>query len=480
MISLEDRLIVSHIKPRTILPRRAFAAAPGQGRFDVSRRVALSILLQVEKERLFAAPLLDRRLEQSHLSSLDKNLTTELVYGVLRWQGRLDAILSPLLRFPLRQMDPALRMILRLAVYQLLFLDRIPVFAVVDEAVKVAVSYASQRQGDFVNAVLRRIAKDPPRLNPPGPSSDLQEWVAYYSHPQDLIEKWVRSWGEEEARALMEADNEVPYLGIQVNALWTDLSSLKQALSAQARRMEEGRLVPNFLRVQGLFGIRETHPYREGWFQVMDEASALVPYLVDPQPGEEILDACTGKGGKAAILGQLMENRGSIAAVDIQRRALQILRNNSRRLGISIIEPVWGDVRKPGSIGAKTFDKILLDAPCSGLGTLRRHPEIKWRNPLSSLPQLRSLQSSLLEGVAPYLRPGGVLLYSTCSPMSEEDEEVIEDFLRSHPSFGAEDLTPYLPKTAKGAVTRQGYLHTWPHRQGTDAFFAVRLKCCAG
>jgi 16S rRNA (cytosine967-C5)-methyltransferase len=231
--------------------------------------------------------------------------------------------------------------------------------------------------------------------------------------------------------------------------------------------------------VQGLFGIRETHPYREGWFQVMDEASALVPYLVDPQPGEEILDACTGKGGKAAILGQLMENRGNITAVDIHRRALQILRNNSRRLGISIIEPVWGDVRKPGSIGAKTFDKILLDAPCSGLGTLRRHPEIKWRNPLASLPQLRSLQSYLLEGVAPYLRPGGVLLYSTCSPMPEEDEEVIEDFLRSHPSFEAEDLTPYLPKPSKGAVTRQGYLRTLPHRHGTDAFFAVRLKCCA-
>ena len=444
----------------------------------MSRRVALSILMQVEKEHLFAAPLLDRRLEQSHLSPLDKNLTTELVYGVLRWQGRLDAILSPLLRFPLRQMDPVLRMILRLAVYQLLFLDRIPTFAVVDEAVKMAVFHASRRQGDFVNAVLRQIARNPPRMNPPGASSDLAEWVVYYSHPRDLIEKWIRCWGEGEVRALMEADNEVPYLGIQVNTLQTDPSSLKQVLSAQVKEIGEGCLVPNFLRVRGLFGIRDSDPYRKGWFQVMDEASALIPYLVDPQPGEEILDACTGKGAKAAILGQLMENRGSITAVDLDRKALQMLKDNSGRLGISIIEPVWGDIRKHRAIGEKTFDKILLDAPCSGLGTLRRHPEIKWRNLLASLPRLQSLQTSLLEGVAPYLCPGGVLLYSTCSPMPEEDEEVIEDFLQSHPSFRTEDLTPYLPKTSKGAVTRQGYLRTFPHRHGTDAFFAARLKCC--
>ena len=444
----------------------------------MSRCAALNILMRVEKEHAFAAPLLDRRLEQSHLSPLDKNLTTELVYGVLRWQGRLDAILSPLLRFPLRQMDPALRMILRLGVYQLLFLDRIPPFAAVDEAVKMAVSQGSRKQGDFVNAILRQIAQEPPQIRPPESPSDLAGWVAYYSHPEDLIQAWIRCWGEEEARSLMEADNQIPYLGIQVNTLQTDASNLKQALPAQLKEMEEGCLVPNFLRVRGFSGIRDTDPYRNGWFQVMDEASALIPYLLHPQPGEEILDACTGKGAKATILAQLMENRGRIFGVDIDRKALQMLRENSQRLGAHILEPLYGDVRKRGTIGGKTFDKILLDAPCSGLGTLRRHPEIKWRSPLASLPQMRSLQSSLLEAVASYLRPGGVLLYSTCSPQPEEDEEVVGSFLRSHSSFQAEDVSPYLPKPAAGAITSQGYLRTFPHRHGVDAFFGARLRRC--
>lgn len=444
----------------------------------MSRRIALRILLRVEREGLYAAPLLDRALEQSRLSPLDKALTTELVYGTLRWQGRLDAILSPFLRFPLQRMDPLLRNILRIALYQLFFLDRIPAFAVVDEAVKLATSRSSPRQGDFVNAILRRIAEQPPSIDPPGSSTDLAHWVAYYSHPKELIRKWIQDWGEEEAAALMEANNQIPDLGLQVNALKADAQSLLPTLEGQLEQREEGRLVPNFLRVRGLWGIRHSRSYREGWFQIMDEASALIPYLLHPQPGEEILDACAGKGGKAAILAQLMENRGRILSVDLSRKALQMLKENSKRMAISIIEPLWGDVRETEALRGEKFNKILLDAPCSGLGTLRRHPEVKWRRPLASLPRLRALQLSLLEAVASHLSPGGALLYSTCSPEPEEDEGVIEEFLRSHTCFSVEDLTPYLPRPRGGLITSLGYLRTFPHRHRTDAFFAARLRLC--
>jgi 16S rRNA (cytosine967-C5)-methyltransferase len=444
----------------------------------MSRRIAVAILMRVEKEGLFAAPLLDRTLERSRLSPLDKGLTTELVYGVLRWQGRLDAILSPFLRFPLPQMDPLLRNILRLAVYQLFFLDRIPAFAATDEAVKLAASSISPRQGDFANAILRRIVEQPPSISAPGPAKDLEEWAAYYSHPQELIRKWIEDWGEKEAAALMEANNQTPYLGLQVNTLRADAPALLRALSAQLEREEEGHFVPNFHRVRGFWGIRRTRPWMEGWFQIMDEASALIPHLLHPEPGEEILDACAGKGGKAALLAQLMEDRGRVTAVDINRKALAMLKENCRRLGIHIIEPLWGDIRDPQAIRGRKFEKILLDAPCSGLGTLQRHPEIKWREPLSSLPRLRFLQLSLLKAVALHLSPGGIVVYSTCSPQPEEDEEVIEDFLRSHPSFSVEDLSAYLPKSVAGAITPRGYLRTFPHRHGTDAFFAARLRSC--
>jgi 16S rRNA (cytosine967-C5)-methyltransferase len=444
----------------------------------VSRKIALRILTRVEKEGLFAAPLLDRVLEGSRLSPLDKGLITELVYGTLRWQGRLDSILSPLLRFPLQKMDPLLRNILRLGAYQILFLDRVPAFAAVDEAVELASSLTSRRQGDFVNAVLRRIAEQPPSLKAPDSASDLAQWAAYYSHPEELVREWIEDWGEQEAAAFMGANNQTPSLGLQVNALRADLSTLKEALGEQVTEKEEGRLVPNFLRVRGLNPIRGTHPWRKGWFQVMDEASALIPHLLHPQPGEEILDACAGKGGKAALLAQLMEDNGRITAVDLDQNALALLKGNSQRMGIHILEPIRGDVRGCDALRGRKFDRILLDAPCSGLGTLRRHPEIKWRRALSSLPRLRTLQSSLLEGVAPYLSSGGILLYATCSPQPEEDEEVVEDFLRSHPSFCREDLKPFLPKPASGVVTPEGYVRTFPHHHGTDAFFAARLRLC--
>ncbi|MDH7499385.1 MAG: 16S rRNA (cytosine(967)-C(5))-methyltransferase RsmB [candidate division NC10 bacterium] len=444
----------------------------------MSRPIALRILLRVEKEGLYAAPLLDRTLEHSRLSPLDKALTTELVYGTLRWQGRLDAILSPFLRSPLQRMDPLLRGILRISLYQLFFLDRIPAFAVVDEAVKLATSCSSPRQADFVNAILRRIAEQRPSIGPPGPSSDPAHWVAYYSHPEELIKKWIHDWGEEQAAALMEANNQIPELGLQVNAGKADPSTLLCALQGQVEQGEEGRLVPNFLRVRGLWGIRHSPPYRKGWFQIMDEGSALIPHLLRPQPGEEILDACAGKGGKAALLAQLMENRGRILAVDLNRKALQMLKENARRMGLFIIEPLCADVREAEALRGKRFPRILLDAPCSGLGTLRRHPEIKWRNPLASLPRLRALQLSLLEAGASHLSADGVLLYSTCSPEPEEDEEVIAEFLRSHASLRVEDLSPYLPRPLPGLITPQGYLRTFPHRHRTDAFFAARLRRC--
>ena len=446
----------------------------------MSRRIALRILVRVEKEGLFAAPLLDRYLERSDLSPLDKGLATELVYGVLRWQGRLDGILSPYLRYPLQKMDPTLRYILRVGAYQLLFLDRIPAFAAVDEAVKMAASHIGPRQGDFVNAVLRQIARVPPRMAAPDSSLGPPEWALYFSHPEDLIRTWIRHWGAEEAAAFLEANNQIPYLGVQVNTLKGDGPGLKRALMEETGSItaEEGKLVPHFFRAHGLGEIRHTRVHREGRFQVMDEASALIPYLLDPRPGDEILDACAGKGGKAAVLAQLMEDQGRITALDSNHRVLEALKENSLRLGIHIIEPLWGDARDSQLMGKRRFDKILLDAPCSGLGTLRRHPEIKWRKPLSSVPALQALQLSLLEGVAAYLQPGGVLLYSTCSPQPEEDEEVVGSFLRSHSSFRAEDVSPYLPKPAAGAITSQGYLRTFPHRHGVDAFFGARLRRC--
>jgi 16S rRNA (cytosine967-C5)-methyltransferase len=469
------------VERKVALRPGAGSDSPRPGKVAVSRRLALRLLTRVEVEGLFAAPLLDRFLESSRLSSLDKALLTELVYGTLRWQGRLDAVISPLLAFPLSRMNPWLRNILRLGAYQLLFLDRIPAYAAVDEAVELASSLFSSRQRDFVNAVLRRIAENPPSFQRPGPSSPRSQWVAYYSHPKELIEKWIGDWGEGEAAALMEANNQSPYLGVQVNLLKAGRSQVEEALRPESESVEEGSLVPHFLRVKGLSGVKGRRAWERGWFQIMDEASALVAYLLRPQPGEEVLDACAGKGGKSILLAQLMRNEGRIVAVDRNGEALSRLRENAQRMGVKVIEPIMADLEKDARfLGECKFDRILLDAPCSGLGTLRRHPEIKWRKPLASLPRLQSRQYSLLEVVSSYLKSGGILVYATCSPEPEEDEEVVERFLRSHPTFRLQDPSPFLPRPCPGLITPRGWVRTFPHRQGTDAFFAALIRSCPG
>jgi 16S rRNA (cytosine967-C5)-methyltransferase len=442
-----------------------------------ARRTAWEVLQRLERQKGFLDAILDKALDQSGLAVRDRSLVTELVYGVVRHQARLDWIIRQNLRSPKQRIPVRLQSILRLGAYQLLYLDRIPASASVNESVILAKSQGGSRIGDFVNAVLRAISRNP--LDPPHPlpiEDPIERIAIGESHPDWLVRRWVKRFGPECTALLCRADNGIPPISVRANRLKTSREKLAESLSAEGFKVEPGRVVENALHLQTAASLNKIQSYREGWFYVQDEAAQLVSYAVDPQPGEKILDACAAPGGKTGHMAELMRDRGRILACDISEERLVPLKQNAERLGILIIRPRQMDFSKPliDKMNDR-FDRILVDAPCSGLGVLRRHPEGKWQKQEAMIALYRGRQQKILKQVAPLLKKGGVLVYSTCSTEPEENESVVEDFLEQH-AFTIEDLRSVLPVQASNLVTERGFLNTMPNSFRMDFFFAARLR----
>jgi 16S rRNA (cytosine967-C5)-methyltransferase len=461
-----------------------------------ARAIALSLLMESIKSEEGIDVLLDRALARCSFDSRERALTVELTYGVLRRLGTIDWRLEPVLDKPLLRLPEAVQMVLRLGAYQLLFLDRIPQSAAVNESVNLAKAFAGTVGRDWsglVNAVLRALLRHPAQ---PWPSIDhdaAKALAVRYSVPGWLSRRWVERLGVTSAEAACAGISIPPPLTLRVNQLITTRDALLEKFSRLGIAakptsvspfgivLEEGGLVPSL------------PGFHEGAFYVEDEAAQLIPPLLDPRPDDIVLDACAAPGGKSTHVADLMRNKGTIYAVDRKQARLDLLRSNCRRLGVEIIVPIVGDIRQPREwlanietarpssmkntgAGEPSVDRILVDAPCSGLGVLRRHPEAKWRKDEQTLSRHQDLQRQILEAVAPCLRPGGVLVYSTCSTESEENEDVVEQFCRSHAEFHRESVVPWLPPAAQGFVTEQGALSTVGNRFSMDGFYAVRLR----
>lgn len=397
---------------------------------------------------------------------------------MVRHQARLDWVIQQHLRSPKQKIPTRLKCLFRLGAYQLLYLDRVPTSAAVNESVQLAKSRAGSKIGDFVNAVLRAIANDPHDPTQLLPIADPVERVATsQSHPDWLVRRWMERFGPERTMLLCQSNNEIPPVTLRFNRLKTVREKLTESLLGAGLKVEPGRVSQDALLLQTAASLSEIQAYREGWFYVQDEAAQLVSYAVDPQPGEAILDACAAPGGKTSHMAELMQNRGEILALDVSEERLIPLRENAERLGISIITPQRADVSKPliNMIHAR-FDRILVDAPCSGLGVLRRHPEGKWQKREAMIGPYQRLQLKILEHVAALLKRGGVLVYSTCSTEAEENETVVDAFLEKQPGFTVEDLRTVFPSQASGLVTERGFLNTLFNPYRMDCFFAARLR----
>jgi 16S rRNA (cytosine967-C5)-methyltransferase len=462
-----------------------------------ARMIALSLLMESVKSEVGVDILLDRALAQCSFDSRERALTVELAYGVLRRLATIDWRLEPVLDKPLPRLPLAVQMVLRLGTYQLLFLDRIPQSAAVNESVNLARAIAGTLGRDwsgFVNAVLRALLRHPPQ---PWPSMDPDAAHAFavrYSVPSWLSRRWVERLGVGSAEMACEGVSIAPPLTLRVNQLITTREAFLEKFAQVGIAAKPTSVSPfGIVLEEGRGSVLSLPGFREGAFYVEDEAAQLIPPLLDPQPGDIVLDTCAAPGGKSTHLADLMHNKGTIYAVDRKGDRLDLLRSNCRRLGVQIVVPIVGDIRQPlewvpmietaGSpsvkkarVGEPCIDRILVDAPCSGLGVLRRHPEAKWRKGEQALPRHQALQCQILESVAPCLRPGGVLVYSTCSTEPEENEDVIERFCRVHAEFKRESVVPWLPPAAQKFVTEQGALSTVGNRFSMDGFYAARLR----
>lgn len=440
------------------------------------RSAAFEILLRIDKERSYADILIDRELSSGFLQGPDRGLLTELVYGVLRRQGTLDYIINRFSKQKSERLERSVLVLLRIGLYQIFYLDRVPVSAAVNETVKLAKVLAPRASG-FVNAVLRSADRERDDIAYPDKENDPVGYLStFYSHPSWLVAGWIGQLGFAEAESLAKAMAEPPPLTIRTNTLKTSREELMERLASEGVQCEATRFSPLGVRIITAGSVARLQSFRDGLFTVQDESSQLAVMFLSPEPGEKVLDACAAPGGKATHMAQLMGNSGEIIACDVIGRKLRLIGENAARLGISCIKTVPLDTARPlNSIKDASFQKILLDAPCSGLGVIRRNPEGKWWKTAADVAELVRGQKTILENLAGNLKRGGILLYATCSTTREENEAVIDDFLSRHADFVLEDLRILFPAYSE-LFTEQGCFRGWPHRQGMDGFFAARLK----
>ena len=440
------------------------------------RHQAVDILNQIRATQAFAGELLDESLTSNSLSGTpDGRLLTHLVYGVLRLQGHLDWIISKLYRGNFAGMDEGIKNVLRVGLYQLKFSDRLPAFAVVDEAVKSAKIIAPAQSG-LTNAILRNYLRQGDKVSFPSWKRQQAERIAAFdSHPLWLVRAWLNIFGKEETLALCKTNNEMPPLTIRINRLKISPEELEQKLKAAGFSYTTTNFSPDGIVLTDSTGpVQKTDFFHEGLLRIQDEGAQLVSYLLNPQNSENILDVCAGTGGKTTHLAAILKNSGSILAIDRHEGKLDELRKETDRLGIENIQTKLVDlgVRLPDELAEK-FDQVLVDAPCSGTGTLRRNPEIKWRIQANDLKGYAAKQKIILQNASGGVKKGGRLIYCTCSLLPAENEDVITQFLANNPSF---TLAPIPETIQKSLIDKSGFFRTYPHIHNMDGFFGAILQ----
>ena len=442
------------------------------------RAICLELLNRIEEADLHSDRLLtDSFKRYRHLTSLDRSFLTELTYGVIRWRERLDWVIRQFSKIPFEKIELEILNILRLGLYQILFLSRTPASAAVNESVELVKGIRGKVGAGFVNAVLRTTIRQKDEIYYPEISGNPALHISVVqSHPLWLVQRWVKEMGVDETLRICTFNNQISSLTLRTNTLRMSRGDLIEKLKGK-----ELRPVPTTYSEEGIVlrnppPISELPFIKEGFYIIQDEASQLVTSILDPKPGERILDACAAPGGKTTHMAQKIENRGEIFALDINRGKLDSIEEMANRLGIRIVRTFKGDATKslPLPDGLK-LDRVLADVPCSGFGTLRKNPDLKWRRGEKDIHRLEELQLSILRNLSTYVKEGGLLVYSTCTIFHEENEDVVEKFLSGHPEFQVDRMDKVLQNKFHSFINN-GYLKTFPPKDEMDGFFVARLK----
>lgn len=440
-----------------------------------ARDIALDVLNRVEEQKSYSNLELRHVLDRQELSAADSGLVTELVYGTIQRRLTLDHALSHFVGN--KKVQTWVRNLLRLSLYQIRFLDRIPERAAVHEAVEIAKRRGHQGIASMVNGVLRNALRQPDVWERLPKGDAVQQIAVVHSHPEWLVRQWLKQYGEDTTKAICEANNRAPHSSIRVNALKITKDELFTKLREEGMEVRDSELSPHGILLAGGHAAG-TRWFREGYMTVQDESSMLVAPALAPKPGMRVLDACAAPGGKTTHIAELMDNTGHIVAGDVHPHKRDLIDQAARRLGISIIESIVSDALDLPAKGLGTFDRILLDAPCTGFGVIRRKPDLKWNKTAEDVRTIAQLQYHLLKSLSSMLAPGGLLVYSTCTIEPRENQEIVQRFLAEHPDFVLDDtLGDDLPEAARDKVDESGgWIQILPHHYDSDGFFIARLK----
>jgi len=453
---------------------------------DPIRESILTILVKIDSKQGFINILLAKALDKKKIFTRDAAFITEITYGVIRNRNKLDWAISQFSTKAPSETAILIRNILRMGIYQLLFLDKVPDYAICNESVQLAKKYGNIRISKFVNGVLRNIIRNRENIRWPDKKKKTSLYVStIYSHSIQIVERWLKRFGFADTIKICEANNKIPTLVIRTNTLKISRYDLKGILEKENISVKEGLFTEEALYVKGLPNVTKFPAYRDGLFQIQDEASMLVSHLLGPSPGEFIIDICSAPGGKTTHLAQLMSNNGSILATDSNKSRLFTVKDNSRRLGIDIVKTRQNNGIILDKKYLKKADKVLVDVPCTGLGVIRRKPDLRWQTyDAKRFGQLSELQGKILDTASSYLKIGGRLVYSTCSTEPEENEEIVSRFLEKHLDFEIEDLSKFikerkLPVYESGQHNKRKFIQILPGLSNSDldldGFFMAKM-----
>jgi len=438
--------------------------------YEGVRGLSVKILNRIERTDSYLDKLLDYEMRNPELGGPDKALLYEIVHGVIRWMGRLDWILNGFYKGQFSKAIPNLKNGLRVALYQILFLDRVPDYAVVNEAVEFVKKLQGQKPADLTNAILRNIVKNKNGIRYPDPQEDLVGYLsAYYSHPSWMVKRYVKRFGRENTEKLLSANNEKPFLTLKINTVKTDPAEFKSLLDSVNLRYNPGKYLPEFFKLQNLTNITAWEYFGKGYFNIQDESAGLACKLLDVKPGMRVLDLFAAPGGKTAYLTGLMGDNGEIVAVDRYESRLNILKNNMERLGFKSVKTFAADALE---FNDAPYDRVLADIPCSGTGTLSKKPDIKWKRDLLDISRMNVFQIKYVEKAASLVKVNGILVYSTCSIEPEENYDIVQKFLAKNNNFKLINAKDTLPDEL---VDENGCIQTYPHINQMDGTFAAKL-----
>jgi len=439
-----------------------------------AREITLNILYDIFINSAFSNIAIKNHLEKK-IKPEEEALVRELVYGILENDIYIEYIISKASKIKLGKIHPKILIILKIGIYQLIFMDRVPESAAVNESVNLAKKHGHKGTIGFVNGILRNISRNKDEFIKIDKQSKSDLVSIKYSHPKWMVERWFKEFGEDFTEILCMNNNKTPKLNIRVNTLKISKEDLIQKLLFHGFIVREGKYAKDSLIIENPIRITETNEYKSGYFIIQDESSTLVGQIMDPAPGSTIIDVCSAPGGKSTHLAQIMKNQGKILSMDIFKHKIKLIEENAKRLNIDIIETSISDGTIIDNSLINMADYLLIDAPCSGLGLIRRKPEIKRNRKESDIEDLIKIQWKILNNAKEYLKVGGILVYSTCTIESDENMNMINKFLEKNKNFKLVSIEDKIYNKDDLPTLRHGYIQLFPHIHNTDGFYIAKM-----